>query len=61
MARPRVQIISNESGDWEILRCDEFEVSGHSLGKYDYKELLEYLGYDCDIEEISDEEMEEMG
>ena len=61
MAMPRVQIISNGSGDWEILRCDEFEASGHSLGKYDYKELLEYLGYDCDIEEISDEEMEEMG
>ena len=60
MSRPRVKIISNESGDWEILRCDEFEVSGHRLCNYDYKELLEHLGYDCDIEEISDEEMEEI-
>ena len=60
MSRPRVKIISNESGDWEILRCDEFEASGHRLSSYDYKELLEYLGYDCDIEEISDEEMEEI-
>ena len=60
MSRPRVKVISNESGDWEILRCDEFEASGHSLSKHDYKELLEYLGYDCDIEEISDEEMEEI-
>ena len=60
MSRPRVKIISNGSGDWEILQCDEFETSGHSLNKYDYKELLEYLGYDCDIEEISDEEMEEI-
>lgn len=60
MSRPRVKIISNESGDWEVLQCDEFEATGHSLSKYDYKELLEYLGYDCDIEEISDEEMEEM-
>lgn len=60
MSRPRVKIISNESGDWEILQCDEFEASGHSLSKYDYKELLEYLGYDVDIEEISDEEMEEI-
>ena len=60
MPRPRVKIISNESGDWEILRCDEFEASGHRLSNYDYKELLEYLGYDCDIEEISDEEMEKI-
>ena len=60
MAKSRVKIISNESGDWEILRCDEFEASGHSLGKHDYKELLEYLGYDVDIEEIPDEEMEEI-
>ena len=60
MSRPRVKIISNESGDWEILRCDEFEASGHRLSNYDYKELLEYLGYDCDIEEISDEEMEKI-
>lgn len=60
MSRPRVQIISNESGDYKILRYDEFEASGHSLSKYDFKELLEYLGYDCDVEEISDEEMEEI-
>ena len=60
MSRPRVRIISNESGDWEILRCDEFEASGHRLSNYDYKELLEYLGYAVDIEEISDEEMEEI-
>ena len=40
MSRPRVRIISNESGDWEILRCDEFEASGHKLSNYDYKELL---------------------
>ena len=44
----------------QILRCDEFEASGHRLSNYDYKELLEYLGYDVDIEEISDEEMEEI-
>lgn len=53
-----MKIISNESGDWEILQYDEFETSNHSLSKYDYKELLEYLGYGVDLEEISDEEME---
>ena len=60
MSRSRVKIISNVSGYWYILICDEFEASGHRLCNYDYKELLEYLGYDCDIEEISDEEMEEI-
>ena len=60
MSRPRIKIILNESCDWEILRCDEFEASGHRLSSYDYKELLEYLGYDCDIEEIYDEEMEKI-
>lgn len=37
MSRSRVQIISNESGDWQILRCDEFEASGHRLCECDYK------------------------
>lgn len=60
MAKPRIQIITNESGDWEILKCDEFKASYYRLDKYDFKELLEYLGYDCDIEMVSDEEMEEL-
>lgn len=50
MSRPIIQIVTNESGDWEILKCDEFKTSGHRLDKYNYKELLEYLGYNCNIE-----------
>ncbi len=60
MSRPRINIITNELGDWEILRCDEFEIYGHSLDKYAFKKLLEYLGYDVDLNEISDEKMEEI-
>lgn len=55
-----IRIITNESGDWSILRNDEFEISGHSLGVSEFKELLEYLGYEVDIKEISDDEMENM-
>lgn len=55
-----IRIITNESGDWAILRNDEFETSGHSLGVSEFTELLEYLGYEVDIKEISDEEMEKI-
>lgn len=46
-----IRIITNESGDWSILRNDEFETSGHSLEVNEFKELLEYLGYEVDINE----------
>ena len=39
---------------------DSNRLHTYRLDIEDYKELLEYLGYDCDIEEISDEEMEEI-
>ena len=53
-----ISIITNESGDWSILKNDKFETSGHSLGVEEFKELLEHLGYEVNIKEISDEEME---
>lgn len=55
-----IRIITNESGDWSILKNDEFEISGHNLGVDEFKELLKYLGYEVDIKEISDEEMEKI-
>ncbi len=58
MASNKIKIITNESGDWEIVRYEDFEESGHRLDIWDYKKLLEFLGYEVDVEEISDEEME---
>lgn len=58
MASNKIKFITNESGDWEIARYEDFEVSGHRLTMWDYKELLEFLGYEVEVEEISDEEME---
>ena len=61
MASKKIKLTTNESGDWEILEYDGcFETSGHSLSNYDWIDLLEYLGYEVEQKEISDEEMEEM-
>lgn len=59
-SKGKIKIITNESDDWKILQHDNFETSGHSLGILEFKELLEHLGYDVEMEEITDEEMENM-
>lgn len=59
-SKEKIKIIINESDDWEILQHDNFETSGHRLGISEIKELLEHLGYDVEMEEITDEEMESM-
>lgn len=58
MASNKIKFITNESGDWEIARYEDFEASGHRLTMWDYKELLEFLGYEVEVKEISDDEME---
>lgn len=60
MASNKIKIITNESGDWEIARYEDFETSGHCLTMWNYKKLLEFLGYEVEVEEISDEEMEKI-
>lgn len=60
MASNKIKIITNESGDWEIARYEDFEALGHRLDIWDYKKLLEFLGYEVEVEEISDEEMEKI-
>jgi len=55
----RITITTNESGDWSILRYgDEFKASGHSLRNWDWSMLLRQLGYEIDVIEVSDEEMD---
>lgn len=44
-------------GDWQILECDGFKASGHSISAHDWCDLLRYLGHDVEEKEISDEEM----
>lgn len=55
-----IKIITNESGDWSILKADGFTRSDHSLGVQEFVDLLNYLGYDVEREVITDEMMEEL-
>lgn len=56
----KISIITCESGDWTILRYEDFERSGHRIELKDIEDLLKYLGYEVEYKEISDEEMEEL-
>lgn len=61
MSKPFIELISNESGDWEVLRLDigeGFHAEGHSISNWDWIELLDVLGYKVEKIEISDEKME---
>lgn len=61
MVRPTIELITCQSGDWEVLRIngeDDFEQEGHSISNTDWIRLLNYLGYEVKIRCISDEDME---
>ena len=61
MSRPIIELITCESGDWEVLRVDlgeDFQEEGHSLSNDDWINLLDLLGYEVQEREISDEDME---
>lgn len=55
-----IKFITNESGDWQIMRYKSLELSTHRLDKDDFIELLKHLGYETEDVIISDEEMEEI-
>lgn len=61
MSKPFIELITCQSGDWEVLRMDYgegFDCEGHSISKYDWIELLNVLGFKVETREISDEDME---
>lgn len=52
---PIVQVIHDESWDWEILVLDGEKVSeGHSLSIHDWRQLVEALGADFEEVEVDD-------
>ena len=62
MSKPHIELFSNKSGDWEVLRLnlgEDFIAVGHSISGHHWIELLETLGYEVNYKEISDENMEE--
>lgn len=61
MSKPLIELITCESGDWEVLRVDfgeDFDRSCHRLDSSDWCDLLTLLGYKVDKITISDEDME---
>ena len=62
MSKPLIELITCESGDWEVLRVnlgEDFKREGHSITRHDWSDLLNFLGYKLEVIEISDEDMEE--
>ena len=60
-SKPLIELITCESGDWEVLRAisgEDFEHEGHSIPSHGWIELLEILGFNVEEKEISDEDME---
>jgi hypothetical protein len=62
MSKPLIELITCESGDWEVLRMnlgEDFEYSGHDIPDGVWIKLLRTLEYDVEEKEISDEDMEQ--
>lgn len=61
MTKPLIELIVCESGDWKVLRVnlgEDFEFQGHSIPNHEWIRLLKLLGYEVEVREISDEDME---
>lgn len=63
MAKPKIELITCESGDWQVLRVktdtDDEQFSGHSIDPYIFLEVIrDYLGCEIETRCISDEDME---
>lgn len=61
VAKRKIEFITCESGDWEVIRINggrDFNDEGHSLRLMHFKRLLEYLGFEVEERELTDEEME---
>ena len=58
--KSKIQITTNESDDYTVLRYGDFFREGHKIDYEDWIDLLKYLGYEVESKEISDEKMERM-
>jgi hypothetical protein len=61
MSKPFIELITCDSGDWDVLRVDlgeGFNYEGHSIPDYQWIKLLNILGYEVEVRNISDEDME---
>ena len=61
MQKHKIELITNESGDWIILKLnDEYFAEGRSIYKSEWVNLIKEINPNTEIKqkEISDEEME---
>lgn len=61
MQKHKIELITNESGDWIILKLnDEFFAEGHSIYESEWLDLIKEINPDIQIKqiEITDEQME---
>ena len=59
MSQKSVEVITCESGDWEVLKYNgEIVFEGHSIPNYEWMSLLKKLYVSTSSKEITDEEME---
>ena len=50
----KIQITTNESDGYTVLRCKDFIREGHRIDYDDWMDLLKYLGYEIEYKEICD-------
>lgn len=59
MGKTQIELITCDSGDWEVLKIDgKTFAENHRLNNYDWVRFLNKLGYKVEEIEISDEDME---
>jgi hypothetical protein len=59
MGKPKIELITCDSGDWEVLRVDgEVFTENHRLSNLDWIRFLNRLGYQVKEVGILDEDME---
>ena len=61
MSKPLIELITCESGDWEVLRVnlgEDFCREGHRISNRQWIDLIKLLGYEVEKKVISDEDME---
>jgi len=60
MIRPLIELITCQSGDWEVLQVNlgyDFICEGHKISNEDWIKLLKELGYRVTKKCLSDEVM----
>ena len=60
MVENKIELITNKSGEYVILRYKDFRTAGYEISEFDWMSLLTHLGYKIEHTEISDEEMEDL-